>query len=399
MPCSTPSRPARERGRVACRSRRRRPRPRRRTAAPRRRRGTRRTCRSRSSRRRRTRRPRRAAARRCQELLAWPRRRSRAGTRARSPGTDAGRPPCRRSSRCVATLVTQSRIASFIASLSVREPDCTACTFAPSSSMRRTFGAWRCTSSAPMNTSQRRPSSAQRRGGRDAVLAGAGLRDDARLAHALGEQHLAERVVDLVRAGVAQVFALEPDRVADLARQVLARSRAASGGRRSRASSCRRRSRTRDRARASISAARARRARASASRRRSARRTDRSGWRVCSWPERHALGHPAAFGKARGLHGLRSCRRRLSRTIPGLHMAKIDLGAAARDRVPRRSWPRRPGLLTRSPPHSRSRTGSYRRLLFALFSAWLWARRLLAVRRDGSSDWLVPGRKLKMAAP
>ena len=44
----------------------------------------------------------------------------------------------------------------------------------------------------------------QRAGGgrRDAVLAGAGLGDDARLAHALGEQRLAERVVDLVRAGV-----------------------------------------------------------------------------------------------------------------------------------------------------------------------------------------------------
>ena len=50
------------------------------------------------------------------------------------------------------------------------------------------------------------------RGGRgDAVLAGAGLGDDPRLAHALGEQRLAERVVDLVRAGVVEVLALEPD--------------------------------------------------------------------------------------------------------------------------------------------------------------------------------------------
>ncbi len=40
---------------------------------------------------------------------------------------------------------------------------------------------------------------ARGRGG-DAVLAGAGLGDDARLAHALGEQALPERVVDLVRA-------------------------------------------------------------------------------------------------------------------------------------------------------------------------------------------------------
>src|SRR5258705_4821616 len=46
-------------------------------------------------------------------------------------------------------------------------------------------------------------------GGRNAVLSGAGLRHDAALPHALGQQRLAERVVDLVRAGVGQVFALE----------------------------------------------------------------------------------------------------------------------------------------------------------------------------------------------
>ena len=48
-------------------------------------------------------------------------------------------------------------------------------------------------------------------GGRDAVLAGAGLGDDPLLAHALGQQRLAERVVDLVGAGVEQVLALEED--------------------------------------------------------------------------------------------------------------------------------------------------------------------------------------------
>ena len=41
------------------------------------------------------------------------------------------------------------------------------------------------------------------RRGRDAVLTGAGLGDDARLAHPLCEQRLAQRVVDLVGAGVA----------------------------------------------------------------------------------------------------------------------------------------------------------------------------------------------------
>ncbi len=49
------------------------------------------------------------------------------------------------------------------------------------------------------------------RGARDAVRAGARLGDHARLAHALGEQRLPERVVELVRARVHEVLALEPD--------------------------------------------------------------------------------------------------------------------------------------------------------------------------------------------
>src|SRR5207244_8494720 len=52
---------------------------------------------------------------------------------------------------------------------------------------------------------------------RDAMLAGARLGDDARLAHAPGEERLADRAVDLVRPGVGEVLALEqhagePDR-------------------------------------------------------------------------------------------------------------------------------------------------------------------------------------------
>ena len=43
------------------------------------------------------------------------------------------------------------------------------------------------------------------------MLAGAGLGDDARLAHAPGKQDLAEAIVDLVRAGVIELFALEID--------------------------------------------------------------------------------------------------------------------------------------------------------------------------------------------
>ena len=59
-------------------------------------------------------------------------------------------------------------------------------------------------------------------GGGDAVLSGAGLGDDAALAHPLREQALSERVVDLVRAGVGEVLALDVDaRAAKLASQVL----------------------------------------------------------------------------------------------------------------------------------------------------------------------------------
>ena len=43
------------------------------------------------------------------------------------------------------------------------------------------------------------------------MLPGAGLGDDALLAHALGEQDLADAIVDLVRAGVIEVLALEID--------------------------------------------------------------------------------------------------------------------------------------------------------------------------------------------
>src|SRR5262249_8424291 len=49
------------------------------------------------------------------------------------------------------------------------------------------------------------------RGASDAVLTGSRLGDDARLAHAAGEERLADRVVDLVCAGVIEVFALEKD--------------------------------------------------------------------------------------------------------------------------------------------------------------------------------------------
>src|SRR6185503_21377147 len=49
------------------------------------------------------------------------------------------------------------------------------------------------------------------RGGCDTMLAGAGLSDDAVLAHPLGEESLTEGVIDLVRAGMGEVFPLEED--------------------------------------------------------------------------------------------------------------------------------------------------------------------------------------------
>jgi hypothetical protein len=44
--------------------------------------------------------------------------------------------------------------------------------------------------------------------GSDAVLPRAGLGDDTFFSHSLREQDLAERIVDFVRAGVEQIFAL-----------------------------------------------------------------------------------------------------------------------------------------------------------------------------------------------
>ena len=48
-------------------------------------------------------------------------------------------------------------------------------------------------------------------GGRHAVHARPGLGDDAPLAHAAGEQNLPQAIVDLVGAGVIEIFALEID--------------------------------------------------------------------------------------------------------------------------------------------------------------------------------------------
>src|ERR1019366_6182733 len=59
----------------------------------------------------------------------------------------------------------------------------------------------------------------RRRGRRPPVLPCPGLRDDAPLAHAPREERLAHHVVDLVRAGVRQVLALEQHAHAQLLRE------------------------------------------------------------------------------------------------------------------------------------------------------------------------------------
>ena len=60
------------------------------------------------------------------------------------------------------------------------------------------------------------------RGGGDAMHAGAGLGDDARLAHAQRQHDLAEHIVHLVRAGVIELLALEIDlRAAAMLREPL----------------------------------------------------------------------------------------------------------------------------------------------------------------------------------
>ena len=127
------------------------------------------------------------------------------------------------------TLATQSRSASLIASLSVALPESTGDDLgaeevhagdverlAPGVDGAHVDGA--------VEVELRR-----RGGAGDAVLAGAGLGDHARLAHPLGEQRLAEDVADLVGAGVVEVLALEQDAGADLLARAARRGRAGSG--------------------------------------------------------------------------------------------------------------------------------------------------------------------------
>jgi hypothetical protein len=131
-------------------------------------------------------------------------------------------------------LVTQSRIASLSASFSVFEPDVTGTTVGAEQLHAVDVDLLPLdVDRAHVDDAIQTEARAHRRRGH-AVLAGAGLGDDAALAHAARHQRLADRVVDLVRAGVVEVLALEQDlRAADTLGQALARGRSAKAGRRS----------------------------------------------------------------------------------------------------------------------------------------------------------------------
>ncbi|MGY4466062.1 hypothetical protein ACVWWK_001744 [Bradyrhizobium sp. LB9.1b] len=82
---------------------------------------------------------------------------------------------------------------------------------APSISMRMTLGCLPLdVDGAHIDDAVETEARAQRRSG-DTVLAGAGLGDDALLAHAPRQHDLAEHVVHLVGAGVVELFTLEVD--------------------------------------------------------------------------------------------------------------------------------------------------------------------------------------------
>ena len=109
----------------------------------------------------------------------------------------------------VSTLATHSRIASFTASFSVALPRL----------HRHHLGAEQLhaphvqrlaldVDGTHVDDAAETEQRGRGRGG-DAVLAGTRLRDQVLLAHAAGQQGLAEHVVDLVRTGVGEVFALE----------------------------------------------------------------------------------------------------------------------------------------------------------------------------------------------
>ena len=103
----------------------------------------------------------------------------------------------------------QSRIASLVASLSVRVPNSTGAHLGAEQAHPLDVRALPAHVLGAHVDDAFEPEAGADGRGRDAVLAGAGLGDDPLLAEPAREHGLSERVVQLVRAGVQEVFALE----------------------------------------------------------------------------------------------------------------------------------------------------------------------------------------------
>ena len=106
------------------------------------------------------------------------------------------------------TLVTQSRMASLIASFRVRLPESTPDNFRSEQTHAKNIEplAFHVLSAHINGASEAETGSD---GGRcDSMLARAGFRDDALFSHAHGEKALAQSVVYFVRPGVEKIFAL-----------------------------------------------------------------------------------------------------------------------------------------------------------------------------------------------
>ena len=110
----------------------------------------------------------------------------------------------------VSTFVTQSRIASFIASLSVPAAALDRAHRGPEEPHPLDVGRLAPDVLGAHEDLAGEPEPRAGRGGGHAVLARAGLGDDPPLPHPEREPDLAHGVVHLVRAGVEQVLALEP---------------------------------------------------------------------------------------------------------------------------------------------------------------------------------------------
>ena len=109
----------------------------------------------------------------------------------------------------VSTVATQSRSASLTASFSVRLPELHRAHLGAEQPHAEHVERLALGVDLSHVDDALQPEQGGRGGGGHAVLAGAGLGHQPRLAHLQGQQPLTDDVVDLVRAGVGQVLPLE----------------------------------------------------------------------------------------------------------------------------------------------------------------------------------------------